>query len=97
MEVALTQELEKLVAEQVASGKYPSAGEVVREALRDLLAKQHARETKLEALRHDLKVGLDDLEEGRYVDYAGSETGSLVSDISRRGRLRLGKPEELGS
>jgi len=34
MNVSLTSELEKFVADKVASGRYTSASEVVREALR---------------------------------------------------------------
>ena len=41
MEVILPPDLEKLIAEQVASGLYPSPGEVVRDALR-LLQEQIA-------------------------------------------------------
>ena len=89
MEVALPQDLEKLVDEQVASGKYSSAAEVVREALHTLLVKQSPDEERLKTLREDLKVGLDDLERGRFVDYAASETPSLALEVSCRGRLRL--------
>ena len=54
MNVSLTPELEKLVAERVASGHYASASEVVREALRLL----HERD-RLNQLRHDVYSGAD--------------------------------------
>lgn len=61
MNVSLTPELEKYINDKVASGRYASASEVVREALREL----EARERKLAALRADVELGMRDVEEGR--------------------------------
>lgn len=44
MNVSLTPELERFVAERVASGRYRSASEVVRAALR-LLEKEEGRDS----------------------------------------------------
>jgi antitoxin ParD1/3/4 len=52
MNVSLTPELERYVAERVASGRYRSASEVVRAALR-LLEKEER-----EGLRHEPRTGL---------------------------------------
>jgi antitoxin ParD1/3/4 len=60
MNVSLTPELEKLVNDEVKSGRYKSASEVVREGLRLI----RLRETKLQALRRDLQEGLDELDRG---------------------------------
>jgi antitoxin ParD1/3/4 len=51
MNVSLTPELEQLVAEKVESGMYPSASEVVREALRLLKERDELRQARLEELR----------------------------------------------
>lgn len=53
MHVSLTPYLEELVKQQVASGRYQDASEVVREALRFL----DAREAHLDALRTALIEG----------------------------------------
>jgi antitoxin ParD1/3/4 len=59
MNVNLTPQLEELVREKVASGRYTSASEVVREALRLLQDQDRLREVRLAQLRHDIRQGLD--------------------------------------
>lgn len=66
MNVSLTPELEKLVNEEVKSGRYKSASEVVREGLRLI----RLREAKLEALRRDIQEGIDELDRGEGVPAA---------------------------
>ena len=55
MNVSLTPELEALVNEKVASGRYTSASEVIREALRLM----EAREERAWALRAALVQGIE--------------------------------------
>lgn len=64
MNISLTPKLEALVRERVASGLYTSASEVVREALRLLEGRDELRTAKLEALRSDIALGLDQLSAG---------------------------------
>ena len=45
MQVSLTKDLEKFVARKVRAGGYSNASEVVREALRELRAKEDPAET----------------------------------------------------
>jgi antitoxin ParD1/3/4 len=59
MNVNLTPQLEELVREKVASGRYTSASEVVREALRLLQDQDQLRGVRLETLRQDIRRGLD--------------------------------------
>ena len=54
MNVSLTPELEAFVDEAVASGRYGSASEAVRAALRLL----QEREAKFQALKRDIEEGL---------------------------------------
>ncbi len=68
MNVSLTPELEKIVSGKVESGLYNSASEVVRAGLRLLEERDQLREMKLEALRSEIKKGVDDLEAGRVRD-----------------------------
>ena len=53
--VNLTPELESLIRQKVSSGRYNSASEVVREALRLMEAEDQLRAAKLEQLRHDIQ------------------------------------------
>jgi len=65
MNVSLTPQLEELINRKVASGRYNSASEVVREALRLFEDRELIRETRLEELRREIALGLEDLEHGR--------------------------------
>ena len=64
MNVSLTPELEKLVEHKVQSGRYQSASEVVREGLRLLDDQDRLREVQLEAVRHKIQIGLEQLDRG---------------------------------
>jgi len=64
MNVSLTPELEKLVADKVAAGRYASASEVVRAALRILEEEERWRTYAQEKIAR----GLADMNEGRIVD-----------------------------
>lgn len=86
MNVSLTQELENWVQSKVATGMYGSSSEVVRDALRLLHQFEGERDRKLDALRSDLQVGMEQLKAGK-----GREmTKSLVQEIKKRGRERVG-------
>ncbi|MDM7922447.1 MAG: type II toxin-antitoxin system ParD family antitoxin [Pyrinomonadaceae bacterium] len=68
MNVSLTPELEAMIDSKVGSGKYNSASEVVREGLRLLQQRDEMHEAKLNALRAEIQLGIDDLEAGRIYD-----------------------------
>lgn len=68
MNVSLTPQLEKLVTDKVGSGRYNSASEVVREALRLLQERDEVREVQLQELRKKIAEGLESLERGDWVD-----------------------------
>ena len=59
MNVSLTQQLEQFVSEQVRSGRYQSASEVVREGLRLLVTRAETERMKLEALRKMIRESLE--------------------------------------
>lgn len=67
--VVLTDHQAELVERLVASGRYQNASEVLREGLRLIEARNAEEEAKLEALRAAVRVGLRDLEEGRFRDF----------------------------
>ena len=77
MNISLTPHLEKLVSQKVASGLYNSASEVIREALRLLEEQDRMRQLKLETLRREIRVGLEQ-----------EASGDLLSAEEVFGRLR---------
>lgn len=62
MNVSLIPELEQFVQAKVKSGRYLSASEVVREALRLLEERNRIQQMKLESLRKEIMIGVAQLE-----------------------------------
>lgn len=59
MNVSLTPELEALIKEKVATGRYSTASEVVRDALRLLELRDKTNAEKLAELRAEIQKGID--------------------------------------
>ena len=87
MNVSLTPELEKMVAERVSSGRYASASEVIREALRLLDERD-----RLNQLREDVRLGLDQLQRGRHRPF----DEQALNRIKRQGRERIAAAQRKG-
>ena len=85
MNISLTPQLEKLVQDRVRSGRYTSASEVMREALRLLEAHDQEREARLAQLRTDVHAGLQQLDAGEASPFDAVAAGR----IKQRGRLKL--------
>lgn len=68
MDVALSPELERLIQELVASRRYSSASEVVREALRLLQERDQLRDLRRAELRKKIAEGVASAEAGRLHD-----------------------------
>ena len=83
MNVSLTPRLERFIKDRIEDGRYHSASEVVRDALRLL----EVREWRRGELRKAVRVGLEQLDrgEGRPFD------DDLVREVVARGRKRLGQ------
>ena len=64
MHVSLTDRLEAWVREKVDSGLYNNASEVVRETLRAKMKAEMSEAEKLEILRAEIQLGLDQLDRG---------------------------------
>jgi len=85
MNVQLTPELEQLVKEKVQSGRYNSASEVVREALRLMEQRDELRTVQLQQLRNRIDKGL--AEAGRSADGETFMQG-LIDDLDIRDAKR---------
>ncbi len=81
MNVSLTPELEKLIADKVATGMYPSANEVVREALRLLERRDNDPQARLDDLRRDIEEGFAQIERGEYYEFTTPE--DLVRSVTQ--------------
>ena len=89
MNVSLTPTLEELVHKKGATGRYNSASEVIREALRLLEERDEMRQMRLAALGREIGVGLDQLERGEVTEYDDRALNTLAGDIKVKGRKRL--------
>ncbi len=87
MHISLTPELENIVRMKVASGLYNNASEVVREALRKVYADDELRKLKLERLREEIKLGLEQADRG---EFATSSMDEIWSEIKNNNL----KPEQ---
>jgi len=86
MNVSLSPELERFVAEKVESGLYQTASEVVRDGLRLLKQREEERSVRLQRLRNEIQTGLDQLDRGEKI--SGSAVFGEIRDMSlarRRG------------
>ena len=66
--ISLTPELERFVAARVASGRYQSASEVVREGLRLLEEREDQRQITLQQVREMIEAGFAQAERGEILD-----------------------------
>ncbi|HKE01491.1 MAG TPA: type II toxin-antitoxin system ParD family antitoxin [Planctomycetota bacterium] len=85
MNVSLTPELERLVQSRVASGRYSSASEVIREALRLLADRDASRVATLDELRQRVGEGLVAADRGEVYG------GKAVFDEARKNVRARGK------
>lgn len=84
MNVSLTPELEKFVSAKVGSGRYNSASEVVREALRLLEEHDSARAAQLAEFNGELGRRLASLDRGETVDPVVARTRLQRKSAGRR-------------
>ena len=92
MNVSLTAELERLVSRRVASGRYGSASEVVREALRLLEARERFHNARLEQLRREVAVGVRALDRGESLPFDERAGDSITKEGRRRRAKRKLRP-----
>lgn len=87
MNISLTPELEAYIHQKVKSGMYHSSSEVIREGLRLLKEQDTLQEIRLEALRTEVRKGIEQLERGEYTVYHSGE--EVAQKIKAEGRKRL--------
>lgn len=89
MNISLTPELDSYVQEKVKTGLYHSASEVIREGLRLLQEQDMLRQAKLEQLRREIDIGIEQIERGQYKVYEAGKLHLMAEDVIAEGRRRL--------
>ncbi len=87
MNVSLTPELEKFVAAKVESGRYTSASEVVREALRTLEREEKSREEQIAEFNRELRKRIESANRGEFVTAEESVRRIQAKSAERRKRI----------
>jgi antitoxin ParD1/3/4 len=82
MNVSLTPKLERWISSKVKEGKYQTASEVVREAVRQFADREERRKLALERLRREIDIGLQQIERGE-------ATPLTLEEVKVEGRRRL--------
>ena len=83
--VSLPPDLEKFIAQQIASGDFPSTDDVVIEGLQILRDRLQVRQQKLAALRHEVDFALKQSKTGQTTVF----DEKVVEEIKASGRERL--------
>ena len=81
----LPAELEHLIHQELAQGKYESEADLIAEAVRLLREREH----RLAELRKELRPALEALDRGEYTEYDEHSLRDMIEDVKARGRLRL--------
>jgi antitoxin ParD1/3/4 len=71
--VVLSEQQEALISDLIQSGEFLDAGEVVREGIRLVAASRLSDKAKEEEMRKAIRVGLDELNEGRFTSLSGPD------------------------
>ena len=90
MNVSLTPELERFVQSRVASGRFQTASEVVREGLRLLEERELSRETALKELRAKIRRAVEQADRGEILD-----GDAVFEEIRKLGTRARPEPEVL--
>ncbi len=72
---------EAVIEQLIASGRYSTASEIIRDGLRMIEEREQDREAKLEWLRAEIQKGLD--------SGPAEEVGDMFARIKAEGRKRL--------
>jgi antitoxin ParD1/3/4 len=85
----LPDELADFVQQQVATGVFPSEGEVVRAGLQLLREREQQRMQRLAELKSAVQQGLDQLNRGESTTLTDETLDGFFDDVKQRGRDRL--------
>jgi antitoxin ParD1/3/4 len=84
--ISLTREQDEFVESIVRAGEYQNASEAVRDALRALQQRRREDALKLERLRVQIQAGIDDLENGDFIEIEDADLDAYITGIGGRGK-----------
>ncbi len=80
--INLTEHFDRFVENQLSSGRFSNASEIVRAGLLLLEERQQERAAKLKALRQAAKQGFNEIDQGKGIVLKGKKAiGRWISDI----------------
>ena len=91
MNVSLTPKLDRWISNKVKEGKYQTASEVVREALRLLAEREERRKLELDRLRREIDIGLQAI---RRRNVSALDMKQIKAEV--RKELAAGKLRQVG-
>jgi antitoxin ParD1/3/4 len=80
MNISLTAQLEKIVHDKVKSGLYISSSEVIRVGLRLLEERDRIRAEKLEALKREVALGVEQADRGEATPFDIEYYKSIIKE-----------------
>ena len=84
MQIVLSSEVEQLLRNELATGRYRSENEVLLEAVQLL----SARDRRLEELRGQVQIGRDQIDRGEYTEFDEAGMQQFFKGLQERGRRR---------
>ena len=86
IDVSLTPELDEFVAEKMQSGLYFSVSEVIYEGLRLLKEQEELRRIRLQELKREIYIGVQQLENGQGETF--KSVSALIDHVKAEDRKR---------
>lgn len=94
MNINLGTQWETFIDENIKTGRYLSASELVREGLRLLQEQEQLRQLRLEQLRKEVDTGLDALGRGAYTQLDEDGMKRHLENVKVRGRAQLARQKK---
>lgn len=79
--ISLTPEQDAFVEKVVQDGEYQNASEAVRDALRLLQQRRREDALKLKALRAAIKAGVDELDDGDFLEFDSAGLRAYMREL----------------
>lgn len=104
MNISLSPQMARFIRGKVKKGQYSNISEVVRDAVRRMQEVEAQRERawwaefesglsqgQREGIRHAVRQGIEDIEQGRYKDYDGEGLRDLAKELVSASRRKLAR------
>jgi antitoxin ParD1/3/4 len=82
--ISLTDQFDRFVEDNVSSGEYQNASEVVRDGLRLLQQRKKEEALRLQELRRVVREGFASIDGGEFIALTREEIGPFVRSLGKR-------------